>query len=258
MEINRANILHSDFFPPPLGFLRPDVILHVYERWKNNTHEEIACRQFSYGQGVPKSPFVVLGLRACMDYLINWRLRDSDIHFLRHLVSLRKIESGFWEYLTGLKLDGRIWAVPEGEVIGHLPIMNSDSVKAAAGDRDIPFPIFTIEAPAAFIELVSEAIAAFLDYQISYSQRILKSSLAGDPPMYWLSEREGHLFWGQLASINEATLGACSILEYDGTPELYLFWDIEVPTAAAQVIYNKAYSLHRLKVTLLFERRMPL
>jgi hypothetical protein len=192
----------------PLTFTRPDVILHVYDLWKAGKHKEISSREFSLPDATKIPPFVMVGVRDCVKFLNGWHISETDISILKGFESLSSLESEFWDFLGKLRITGRVEGIPDGTVMGMGTMELSPKVREIYGDKPVPLGLLQIESAAAEVALVSEGIAAILDFTIKYSTRLYKDKLAGIPPMFYESERELHPYWARLAASIEYVIDA--------------------------------------------------
>ncbi|HEY5027567.1 MAG TPA: hypothetical protein VIK39_04095 [Candidatus Angelobacter sp.] len=184
----------------PLTFTRPDVILHVYDLWSAGKHNELSFREFSLPDATKIPSFAIMGVRDCMKFLDGWHISETDVAILQGVESLSDLEPSFWDFLAGLRITGRVKGIPDGTVMGVGRIELSSKIREMYGDKQVPLGLLNIESAAAEIALVSEGLAAILDFAIEYSMRLFKDKLAGSPPMFYESEREIHPYWARLAA----------------------------------------------------------
>ena len=64
-----------------------------------------------------RSYLIACGIAGALDYLENFRFTREEIKYLRALPVFRSIGKKFFDYLAGLKFEGRVRAVPEGTVV---------------------------------------------------------------------------------------------------------------------------------------------
>lgn len=191
----------------PLTFLRPDVVLHVYDLWKSSRHNEPTHRTFSLRDNTNFRPFAMRGGLACLDYIRGWRITPDDVEKLRGLESLVELPAAFWDYLTSIPhFSGSIKAMPDGQLMEDRPIKVSPEARELFGNEKIPLPLVVVEGPSAEVALISEAFATIIDFSIAISADQVAHNRAGLVMMYYETERELHPYWAKLAATIESLI----------------------------------------------------
>jgi nicotinate phosphoribosyltransferase len=60
---------------------------------------------------------VAAGLEQAVEFLLHLRFDEEAVKFLRHLPALAHLPDDFFHYLSGLRFEGDLWAVPEGTLV---------------------------------------------------------------------------------------------------------------------------------------------
>eukprot|EP00252_Welwitschia_mirabilis_P022110 TRINITY_DN5884_c0_g1_i1.p1 TRINITY_DN5884_c0_g1~~TRINITY_DN5884_c0_g1_i1.p1 ORF type:complete len:510 (-),score=99.32 TRINITY_DN5884_c0_g1_i1:158-1687(-) len=119
----------------------------VYAYWKAGKHSDRAVFDMFFR----KNPFggeytVFAGLEECIRFAANFRFKESEIDFLRTVLS-PTCEDGFFDYLRGISCsDVVIYAIPEGSVV--FPRI----------------PLMTVEGPVAIVQLLETSFLNLVNY----------------------------------------------------------------------------------------------
>ena len=222
-----ANLADMPSGSIPSGlFITPNLILHVYSRWKSGTADEETSRTFAIRDVRTAPHFVMLGGMAATSFIANWKPTDF-VSLLRQLPSLREIEPEFWDYLSSLRVAGEVWAFPDGKIVDR-PVTRSRGLVERDGGEEIPFPLVEITDRASVVALLSPALLSILDAQIPYGAMLLSHRKSSSPLTFWYSERSGHPILGRLAAEVETILGD-STMTKDGERLVYVMWEPSIP-----------------------------
>ena len=99
----------------------------IFELWVRNLPEK-------------RGYLVFCGLEFAVNYLLNLHFTEEEIEFLKKHPSLSHIGDQFFEYLSGLKFTGNLYAMPEGTVFFENE------------------PVLRIEAPIVEAQIVETAL----------------------------------------------------------------------------------------------------
>jgi hypothetical protein len=191
----------------PLTFLRPDVVLHVHELWTSGRHNSTTHRTFALPDITNFRPFYMMGVFACMDYIKSWHITPEDVERLRGFESLEELPAAFWSYLISLPhFTGSIEALPDGQLMGDRPLKVSPKDRELYGDEKIGLDLVVVKGPSAEVALISEALAAIIDFSISVSAGLTGDKRAGLMMMYYQTERDLHPYWAKLAATIESII----------------------------------------------------
>jgi len=64
-----------------------------------------------------RSYLIVAGVDQALEYLAGLRFRAEELRYLRGLAAFSRMDEGFWDYLSGFRFTGDVWATPEGTTI---------------------------------------------------------------------------------------------------------------------------------------------
>jgi hypothetical protein len=203
-------------------FIGPDLILHVYDRWKRGTADEQTTRMFGIRDSRKAPRFVMIGGRAVVEYVRNWSL-ERLLPLLRRLPSLSEIEDDFWDYLSGLRIRGTVRAIPDGTGFGS-PVRPSAQLLEEEGEGAYDLSLIEVTDGASAVALISPALLAIVDAQVAYGALLWNHKLEDGPPTFWFAERQNHPVWGRLATEVEAILAPADLYERQRRV-IYLAWD---------------------------------
>lgn len=179
-----------------LSFLQPDVLLHVYDLWSKNLHQNPTSRTFSVilNNGELR-PFIAFGMQDALDFVVDWRISPSDIAFLQTVPSFDHLSKDFWSYLLSIeRFSGAIQAVPEGTIFGTSPMKMSDEIRKNFEYTDVsPFPLLRMEGEYGQVSLLSEYIYNIIA-SASYRSKIALAQRGRGPgrAYYGLAEAMVH------------------------------------------------------------------
>ncbi|HDD64857.1 MAG TPA: nicotinate phosphoribosyltransferase [Firmicutes bacterium] len=112
----------------------------IFELWVRNLPEK-------------RGYLVFCGLEFAVNYLLNLHFTEEEIEFLKKHPSLSHIGDQFFEYLSGLKFTGNLYAMPEGTVFFENE------------------PVLRIEAPIVEAQIVETALLNFITYNTSVATK---------------------------------------------------------------------------------------
>lgn len=96
---------------------------------------------------------VAAGLEHAVHYLLNLRVTDEEIEYLKALVIFSHVAAGWFDALRQLRFTGDVWAIPEGTVV-------------FPGE-----PLLRITAPIAEAQIVETYLLTSLAYQTSVATK---------------------------------------------------------------------------------------
>jgi nicotinate phosphoribosyltransferase len=103
---------------------------------------------------------VAAGLDPVLSFLEGWRFQPDE---LRYLESLDLFDTEFLDYLAGLRFEGDVWAVPEGEVVFAEE------------------PLLRVTAPMAQAQLVETYLLTTITFQTMVASKAVRVALACGP-----------------------------------------------------------------------------
>ncbi len=175
------SIMKTDFYQ----------ITMAYAHWKRGTHNQQAAFQLYYR----KAPFggqdiLFCGLETVIDYLKKFCVTPEDISYFE---SLGLFESGFLDYLRGLKFTGDLNAVLEGT-------------------RVLPKePMLQITGPLALCQILETPLLNIINFQSLVATKAARvRAAAGDDLVIEFGLRRAQGFDGALSASRAAHIGGCS------------------------------------------------
>ena len=145
------------------------------------------------------------GLETAVDYLRHWHFSDEDLAFLA-TQGIYKL--GFIDYLSKLRFDGDLDAIPEGTVI-----------PAQA-------PILRIRAPRAVASMVESALLTLINHQTMIASKAARVVSAADGRAVWdFSLRRLHGLGGAFGVARAAYIAGCA-----GTATVAAGRELGIPT----------------------------
>ena len=108
--------------------------------------------------------------------------------------------------LTTLRFTGTVSALPDGTVVETTRVRVPADVRERYADRPVPLSLVMIESGAAEVALLSQGVAAILDFAIEYSTRLFADVRARRPAIFYASERDTHPYWARFAATIERAL----------------------------------------------------
>ncbi len=106
-----------------LDRVRPALMTDLYQLtmvagyYMNRKHEEATFELFIRSLPAGRSYLVAAGLEQAVEYLLHLRFDEESLEFLRGLPALAHLPDDFFHYLSRLRFEGDLWAVPEGTVV---------------------------------------------------------------------------------------------------------------------------------------------
>ena len=135
--------LLTDFYELTMG----------YGFFKQKKHEEEVVFDIFFRQNTMITYSLFAGLEQAIDYLLNWRLSDDDIAYLR---SLNTFDEAFLAYLKNMRFTGDVYAVKEGE-----PVFPGE-------------PILTVKAPLIQAQFAETALLNIINHQTLIATKAAK------------------------------------------------------------------------------------
>ena len=135
---------------------------------------------------------VAAGLDQALAYLEALTFSKDDIDWLQSQSAFRRVPPAFFEYLSGFRFSGEVWAMREGT-----PFFPME-------------PILRVSAPIAEAQLAETALLAILNFQTSIASkgaRIVHA--AGDRPVMEFGARRAHGVEAALLAARAAYLAGC-------------------------------------------------
>jgi len=135
---------------------------------------------------------VAAGLDQALAYLEALTFSKDDIDWLQSQSAFRRVPAAFFEYLSGFRFSGEVWAMREGT-----PFFPME-------------PILRVSAPIAEAQLAETALLAILNFQTSIASkgtRIVHA--AGDRPVMEFGARRAHGVEAALLAARAAYLAGC-------------------------------------------------
>lgn len=132
-----------------------------YGFYQHGKHEEEVVFDLFFRRNKMITYSIAAGLEQAMDYLLNWKVTDDDIEYLR---SLKLFSEDFLAYFKNMKFTGDVYAVKEGEVV-------------FPGE-----PILTIKAPLIQAQFAETALLNIINHQTliaTKSSKICRSATRG-------------------------------------------------------------------------------
>ena len=168
-----------------------------------------------------RSYLVAAGLEQVIHFLINFRFKYEHIEYLRSHKFFSKLSDRFFEYLSGLKFTGNLWAIPEGSIV----FPNE--------------PILRIEAPIIEAQLVETYLLSVINFQTliaSKASRIVEA--AKGRSVIEFGSRRAHGPNAGILAARASIIGGCQ-----GTSNTYAGYKMRVPpsgTMAHSFVMNFA------------------
>ena len=132
-----------------------------YGFYQHGKHEEEVVFDLFFRRNKMITYSIAAGLEQAMDYLLNWKVTDDDVAYLR---SLNLFSEDFLAYFKNMKFTGDVYAVKEGEVV-------------FPGE-----PILTIKAPLIQAQFAETALLNIINHQTliaTKSSKICRSATRG-------------------------------------------------------------------------------
>lgn len=136
---------------------------------------------------------VAAGLQQAVEYLENLRFRKEEVEFLRGLPQFAHVPPEFFDYLTGLRFSGDLFAVPEG-----MPVFANE-------------PILTVRAPIIEAQIPETYLLSIVGFQTMIASKAVRvvEAAAGRAVVEFGSRRAHSPEAGVLAG-RAAYIGGCA------------------------------------------------
>jgi nicotinate phosphoribosyltransferase len=142
---------------------------------------------------VNRSYVILAGLEQAVQYLRELRFCEEEIRYLRGLAAFRRIPPGFWEYLSGFRFTGEVWAVPEGTPV-------------YAGE-----PILRVTAPLAEAQIPETYLLAAVTFQTLIATKASRMvEAARGRPIVEFGTRRAHTAEAGVLGARAAYIGGCA------------------------------------------------
>lgn len=82
--------------------------------WSSGRNEPATFELYFRHLPQNRSYIISAGLEQALHYITALKFPPSSIEYLRSLETFQKVDSGFWDFLAGLRFTGEIRALPEG------------------------------------------------------------------------------------------------------------------------------------------------
>lgn len=139
-----------------------------------------------------RSFLVVAGLEQALEFLESVRFGGGEIDYLRRHPAFRHVSAKFFDYLSGFRFRGDVWAMPEGTI-------------AFAGE-----PLLRVTAPIAEAQIVETYLLAALNYQTLVASKAARLWLAADGrDVVEFGSRRAHGTEAGILAARAAYLGGC-------------------------------------------------
>jgi len=108
-----------------------------------------------------RSFLVSAGLQQAIEFLLNLKFDGEDLEYLKKLPVFKSVSRDFFDFLSEIKFDGNVWAIPEGEVF-----FPSE-------------PLIRITAPIIQVQILETFLLSVLNFQCmvaSKSARVVQAA----------------------------------------------------------------------------------
>jgi nicotinate phosphoribosyltransferase len=141
----------------------------------------------------PNRAFLVAaGLDQALGYLEDLTFSGDDVDWLRHQPSFRRVPQAFFDYLSGFRFSGDVWAMREGT-----PFFPME-------------PVLRVSAPIAEAQLVETALLAIVNFQTTIASKTVRIVYAGGGrPVMEFGARRAHGLGAALFAARAAYLAGC-------------------------------------------------
>lgn len=159
-----------------------------------------------------RSFLIVAGLEQALEFLENVRFDGQEIDYLRRHPAFRHVSGKFFDYLSGFRFHGDVWAMPEGTI-------------AFAGE-----PLLRVTAPIAEAQIVETCLLAALNYQTLVASKAARLWLAaGGRDVVEFGSRRAHGTEAGVLAARAAFIGGCA-----GTSNVMAGHRFGIPTFGTQ------------------------
>ncbi len=173
----------------------------------NRMEEEATFELFIRTLPENRSYFIAAGLELAVEYLLNLNFNEEEIEWLKEVPPFRKVPETFFEFLSGMRFSGDVWAVPEGT-----PVFANE-------------PILQIRAPLAQAQLVETFLLSVVHFQTliaTKASRVVQS--AQDRGVVDFGTRRAHGPEAGVLAARAAFIGGCS-----GTSNVWAARAFQIP-----------------------------
>ncbi len=133
------------------------------------------------------------GLQQALEYLQNLRFEAEEIEYLRSLPQFKYTPAEFFEYLSGLRFTGDLFAIPEGT-----PVFANE-------------PIAIIRGPLIQAQLVETYLLSTFAFQTSVASKAARCAIAAEGrPVVEFGSRRAHSPNAGILAGRAAFIGGCS------------------------------------------------
>jgi nicotinate phosphoribosyltransferase len=160
----------------------------------NHLHHERATFEM-FVRSLPKSRsyLIVAGLEQVLDYLHTLQFTGDQIDTLRHHPAFKNASHEFFDYLSGFKFTGDVWAIPEGT--------------AAFANE----PMLRISAPIVEAQIVETYILATMNFQTMIASKAARIVTAAQGrSVIEFGTRRAHGSEAGLAAARAAYISGCT------------------------------------------------
>lgn len=155
---------------------------------------------------------VAAGLEQAIEFAENVRFTADDIDYLRRHPTFRHVGAGFYDYLSGFRFTGEIWAVPEGSIV-------------FAGE-----PILRVTAPIIEAQILETHLLSAINFQTMIASRAARVFLAAKGrPVVEFGARRAHGTEAGIFAARAAWIAGC-----EGTSNVFAGQRFGIPTYGTQ------------------------
>ena len=155
---------------------------------------------------------VAAGLEQALEFVNGFHFSHEDVAYLRALKVFRKVHPSFFDFLTSLRFQGDIWALPEGTVF-------------FPGE-----PILRVTAPIAVGQLLETGLLSILHFQTLIASKAARvTAAAGSRPVVEFGSRRAHGIEAGVLAARAAFVAGCV-----GTSNTYAGQRFGIPVYGTQ------------------------
>jgi len=135
---------------------------------------------------------VAAGLDQALDFLEGVHFSDEDIRYLRAQPVFQRAGDEFFEYLSGFRFSGDVWAIPEGTVF-------------FPGE-----PVLRVGGPAIEAQIVETFLLSEINFQTMIASKAARiAQVAGGRPVIEFGSRRAHGMEAGVLAARAAVIGGC-------------------------------------------------
>lgn len=181
---------------------------YVEKRFDATATFELFVRQLPPGRNY----LVAAGLAQALDFVEGFRFSPEDVAYLRSLPIFHKVHSSFFDFLTGVRFQGSIWALPEGTIF-------------FPGE-----PVLRVTAPIAVGQLLETGLLSILHFQTLIASKAARvTAAAGARPVVEFGSRRAHGIDAGVLAARAAFIAGCA-----GTSNTYAGRHFGIPVYGTQ------------------------